>query len=350
VALATSAFGFAAMGVVAIGLGFLQYRRIRAELRRQRSSHEDAFASALVDAEHAARAVVRLTAAADQLRDWSEIIGRLVHRPWGEPPAVEDAGGGDPPSRSLRAVDVVRTQFSPEAVTRLSAVVRRDLTGRGWLTDCYTGASRRAMEALAARWGLRPDESLPDPDDDVTAGLYGRRLELARSSLLGWLRSESGVLGRDVASLVGVRCTEDGPALLNSAGALPATDASYFLCALNPADGNEGPAPFVSTLWRDNVLMNTPSRVASVSLWLPESFVPRVGELPSGTAKLMVHPFRPPAESGGRFLAGSVRVDLAHPCVPEHLSVFRRPAATPHSLPEPVVRTTAKNGSSSKEY
>jgi hypothetical protein len=349
-ALATATLGLAVLGLVAIGLGFLQYHRTGAELRRRRWCREDTFAFALLNVEHAARAVVRLTAAHGRLCDWTEIIGRLVHRPWGEVTSVEESSSGDAPSPPLRAVDVVRTEFSAEAVTRLSAVVRRDLTGRGWLTDRYAAVSRRAMEALAARWGLRPDDPLPDPDDELTVRIFGRHLELPRSSLLTWMRSESGVLRRDVESLVGTRCTQDGLTLLSSAGAVPATDASHFLCALSPVDGDEGPAPFISTLWRDEALMNTPSRVASIALWLPEPLAGAVSELPPGMTKLTVHPFRPPTEPGGRFLAGSVRVDLAHPCVPEHLSVFRRAAATPPSLHEPVVLPAAKNGSSSKEY
>lgn len=126
---------------------------------------------------HAAREVLRLSSLYEQLQEWTEVLGWIVHKPW----AVTTKVGSEVDEArnaplGLAAMQVVITPPDPERVRGLGLRARRQITRSGWLGHVWASMSRSAYQTARVRMGLDPEKELPSPEDDDPTAVAVRRI------------------------------------------------------------------------------------------------------------------------------------------------------------------------------
>lgn len=167
--------------LLAMFLAFLRFQRRMFQLDHQMELRRAEYDAAEQTAVKAARRLLVLLANYQQLREWGEIIGWLVHHPESELAEADDEAADvdmEMPSshRIGYAVDGGEKDF------RLAAKVGRRVFGRGWLAALYSDVEHTVMAELKHDQGLDARDPDPDPDWDV-------RSPSARSYLLDSIAS-----------------------------------------------------------------------------------------------------------------------------------------------------------------
>lgn len=293
---------------------FFGYRRYvvamhRWEVDARRTIHE--FKQSVLDLYHASDAVVRLASIYQQLADWAEIIGWVVHRPWSDyrpSPAV----ARDFESEAANALVLLDVDPGQDHIQDLGQYARRDLFRCGWLGPVYEEAAAAASSRAAARQGLGSSQRL-DPDLDTPYEQNG-----ARTSLLADLRvgtpsdeQQEHMVERVGAFVTALPASEVFPELVEFDG--QEVPMSVFLDTAPPAEGAKS---FEATMFTSEALVNGKQNVARSELWQWEA-----GEHSSIT-RTIVGSSAPTTDSLGGYLLRTVRFDRSERTPPAAWAIF----------------------------
>ncbi|WP_426571348.1 hypothetical protein [Aquihabitans sp. McL0605] len=178
--------------LVVLVLAFIRIARQLAQNEHRRKRAFEAWLHAEQRAHHAAKQVTRFCSLYWQFLDWSEIVGGLVHRPWGEPPifSVVDRLGDAPSTRSTLFASAAPV---PEKLVGAVSQGQKAVMTVGWLSTLLSqllSLSTTRYSAISAT----PIEQV-DPDHDVS----GSGLILRRATDTGEeIRTSRGNVLRDV--------------------------------------------------------------------------------------------------------------------------------------------------------
>ena len=160
--------GVVALVAIIVGwlVAFISFMRTLFQLQHRLERDNAEYKAAVHAAISAAESIVQLSSLNRQFRDWAEIVGWMVHHPETSLATPEDVAvpGMDlavPASHQLAVAD-----RDERAMTRLAAVVGRDMFGSGWLVGLFGAYRDAAMESLRYELGHSDATAPPDPDHD----------------------------------------------------------------------------------------------------------------------------------------------------------------------------------------
>jgi hypothetical protein len=148
---------------------FYPYARRQFRIANARQEWLDEYKRARFVAEHEAKELLRLAAAYEEFLDWAVILGAVLHRPGGAPPAAA------PDTVDLGAVPVPEAVAVSEAVAdprqrlRLAAVIGRRHFHRSWASGLLDSFTRASMAELKYEKGRNPGDPDPQPEVDREA-------------------------------------------------------------------------------------------------------------------------------------------------------------------------------------
>ena len=154
------------LGVMAMCYAMYQRRLFQLWHRRDRENEE--YLHAIRCATESAYGIVRLASLNEQLQDWADVIGWMLHHPSAEladeapPESIEDRITLPASHRFGRGI------WSDTRLQRLGAIVGRDLFGRSWLSNLFIAWREDAMRAYAYAHGADVEANLPEPDWDTS--------------------------------------------------------------------------------------------------------------------------------------------------------------------------------------
>jgi hypothetical protein len=306
----------------------------------------------------------RLASVYEVLTDWGEIIGWMLHRPFGATAGADTAAGmpGPPLPEAFRFGE---GQVSREHFDDLVVRTARDVFGPGWVLALYAVVERAIMERLGAASGLTCDD-LPNPDmapaaetvamhtaqmvDDpppaeATDG-EGEDKEDEPSSLMNrwnarqrliedFRRGNCGeVARRHVTALIREALRRYSPEQLlptvtideeDRPGASGPTRATDFLRSIMPRGSDSAPCPPAMTrLFTPEGQIHEKSRVARVHLWCPKALMSSDGELtvPEHPDVEVVPDGFGERDGDGGYRVQITRLDVTVDCEPTDLEIF----------------------------
>lgn len=293
--------------------------------RRFAADHERAVA--ITTYEHACDSVgpllievSRLHQCYQQFLDWSEVVGTMVHRPFGPPLAFRGRNHGSWVG-GLHAHRVGEGVAGADTMTALTNAQLAGVFTPSWLAEAY-GTAQSSVTARYARL-TASTEAAADPDRDTTSGLVidpvaqrsPRRFvrdQMADGSPLHDLRVAvmDEVLGR---------LARDTPDRL--ADSVDGTDPLAWLLAAVPRDQA---APFTASLWTiDGRETATTDRIARRAVWVAAGLA---GHTPDADTGVEVHRL---AANTSALVSTVVCVDLSHLTTAGHLAVFGTELSVP---------------------
>jgi hypothetical protein len=165
----------------------------------------------------------RLASVYDILTDWGEIIGWMLHEPFG-------AGGREAALSSLdrsRLPQALQFGTGPAdgELDRLVNATARDVCGRGWVTNLYTTVEREVMDDMGTS---TPGGEAPDPDYSPAADHVDATLS-------------SHAAAPDSAAPDSARAADDAATgAQTDPGAAPAAGAGQPVAAYTDPDPDDG--------------------------------------------------------------------------------------------------------------
>ncbi|MGH3754930.1 MAG: hypothetical protein ACRDRP_19980, partial [Pseudonocardiaceae bacterium] len=281
----------------------------RFQLANQRNPALERCLGAFERAEHAAHALVRLSAAYEQYLDWAAAIGWVLRS--APPPAGR--GGEDPLDdcdlATPHAMAVAEGRTDGQRRTHLAFGVGKLAVRRGWIGACFAEFSQRQMALLTHSWWRADHEPAPDPDVEPIARrqLVGALASQdAEPPLTGWMR------GR-VADFLATRPAQDLFTGLDDANGQPLPDppAAFLTAIFPPPDPDPRPDGFAYRLWR--IRPGGPAITVRTAAWKPASV-----SLPPTIAAEDLDPREDPAA----FTLLTARLDATPPMPLTDLSIF----------------------------
>jgi hypothetical protein len=243
---------------------FLRYQRRMFKIEHRRDRENAEYHAAVTDTFHAAAGLVRLGSMYQQLQDWGEITGWMLHHPEGELDATEDiAVEVDLAAPASHRIGLA--QWDDGSMRRLAAIVGRSLFGRSWLSNLFVEYRDASMAQL--RYELGHDESAPEPDPDWDVRTPGPRpylLAQLQKRQLAKLWTDRSV---DVVQelLNDVNPNELLDSIEDEFGSTPASDFLYGI--LSDRRGYAEPADMAIPLWTNEARMHMRQQVADTVLW-----------------------------------------------------------------------------------
>lgn len=149
----------------------LQYRDLE-----QRMAYEHAEDSAWVSAGEIVKLVDRYV----EFLDWSEVIGHFVHRPWGNPTAIQPAASTLDRTDVPRALGTAQGYITQQSVRSMRARALRQIITTGWLTSLFSPIRDEVLEQLRVDLGLDDASEVIDPEADSGHGHEAPRQRLLR--------------------------------------------------------------------------------------------------------------------------------------------------------------------------
>lgn len=294
-------------GLILLLLGmtasFLPYHRAKYQFERrlQLLIAEREFACDLLL--HSAAEVTRLTEIYRQFVQWAEILGYVVHAPWGSDPWVPPEPDTTPLPEDLPPATTYGSGVvGADQLAALANQAARELQQQGWLGDVYHQIVDSSMATLVRTEGRPADEKVT-PDEDSPLTPNG-----ARDFLLDDLRRHrpQGEARRSAFGKISSFCSGVSP---ESAFETVVTgdgerhDVRAFLTAIQPK-GNEEEL-FDQLLWTPGARLAHANRVERTLVWAPEAL--RGTE--TGRASVRFVPAS--ITDSGAHLLELVRVDLS---------------------------------------
>ncbi|GAB3900533.1 hypothetical protein GCM10029964_088020 [Kibdelosporangium lantanae] len=221
--------------------------------------------------------VDRLTSLYDVLLDWSEVIGWMLHEPYGQ---AVGAGTGVSDARRPEAFRVARPEVTDEQFDDVIRGVTKDVFGNGWIGLLYTTVRDAILPDPDGQGDgqVDPDKSPgPGPGRDVDDPnrprharaklLWGFRLgncgAVAKDELTDRIRTAMRQLPPEAVMPMVTVVDNDAPA-----GAPEST--MDFLAAVLPDPTEDAPSqPLASTVFSDHGLLAGRTSVDRVYLWGP---------------------------------------------------------------------------------
>ena len=192
--------GLSWLGVLAVVLAFtsvaylstaraevrLEYRLREIEHRPERLRREH---------NHAANEVARLTVLNEQLREWADIVVKVIHRPWGTEPDTPRDTPWEAPSETLSFV-CARPELNPDVVAGEVIRLRREICRPRWLSAVYLELQKEWAHRYQQLAGWSTNHDLAADSDTSTARapiaslptgdtVYGPRLQFASEVVSG---------------------------------------------------------------------------------------------------------------------------------------------------------------------
>ena len=300
----------------------------RITLDHERSTAE--FVWHLEGARSCAREMVRLAALYEQLRDWAEVLGWLVHRPEGQRRAVRSRAE---PAHQLRhplALCFATGCQTPESSASLRAETIAQLFPTGWLTETYGTYLRAAephLEEAAGGRAIDPDVDLHGRTrtafrmllrDDALAEVWWAR---SRFELGQWLGRKSAF---ELFPLVEPIVPPGEVAKVGSDLPTPERhDARAFLAELLPSPDSAAQTPIALALWAPNALQRHAHYSQQTMIWAPPSAFPRDGANTRPSDGVTFHVTGPVNDAASDvYVLSVIRLDLAREVPSTDLLLF----------------------------
>ncbi len=282
IAAATGVFLLVAV-TVASAWGYLKYCRDMFALEYKLDQHRHREEEMIAELQHCLHEVQRLARRYIELQDWSEIIGRIVHAPFGRDTVDVEVDETVTVDESMLPSSFIASRGTPapEKVNRLGQIFMREMFTAGWLSEAYLNCLQRAIETLDENLGI-VDAGL-SPDNDTDDALVRRQLAAALrdGTATGREREEQLAKLRDFCEqrrsseiLGGVEFADEVTGLVEH------LSVGSFL-----EDLLQGGESYVSS--RLLALANVDHRITSAVAWAPIGEVETVGE------SVAVRPFTP---------------------------------------------------------
>jgi hypothetical protein len=319
------------VGLVVAAFAYLRYCRAMFQLEHRLRLRVTAFDEAFEAAYQALCEISRLSSLYVQYLDWADILGWLVHHPWGDvgdEPALDPTTGPDL-ARMPKAFGMATASTPVDQLEPLASRFSNDLFHGGWLTQTYLTAGERATAILRSRRGL-PDSVDLRPEVDTPAAPNGSRTALLEQLRTGNAQRDrrNGMLD-EFAHFCEHRDPGEILADVQQQGGSHVIEATTVDAFLTGAIGD----PEESVL--DRAIIETPDghEVDRLRLWVPPAYAQRPA-LPS-TATLATA--RVVAEPGRAYLVGLITMESSRPLRPSALSLFARaPVPPPRPSRDPV--------------
>jgi hypothetical protein len=299
---------------------FARYLRRLFQIEHRRDRENAEYSAAVSSAFHAADQIVRLGAGYQQLQDWAEITGWMLHHPEGELAGLDDVDDVDTALQTPASHRLGLASWDEGSMRRLAAIVGRNLFGRSWLSNLFVEYRDAAMAQLRYELGHDDATPAPDPDWDVRAPgprpylleqLQGR--ELAKM----WAQRSVGVVQ---SHLNEINPNDLLDTVEDQSGTSSAGDFLYGILA--DQRGRSVPADVAIFLWGNEARMHQRQRVAASILWSSNPIPDDV----EGTREGLV--WRTPVEERSVHDVLVVRVDRCAPVPFTDLELFA-PALAP---------------------
>ena len=266
--------------LVGMTILFIRYLRRMFQLKHRLAMENAAYQAALSDAVDAAGALVRLGSIHEQLQDWAQIIGWMLHHPEG---GLGDGSGEVQVEVGLRtpashSIGVAR--WEETVLRRLAAIVGRDIFGRSWLSNLFVRYRDEAMQQLKFEQGM--DASAPSPDPD-----WDPRTPSPRTYLLSRLgsREPAKAWTEDTITAIGEQLnTIDPNDLLDRVvGEADETSADDFLYGIlaDRSPGSE-PGDLALFLWSNDARFYQRQKTDRTVVWSSNPVPQRFGDLVRG--------------------------------------------------------------------
>ncbi len=335
-------WGLALVSTALLALPVIYYRSFRryvqtvnqAQYRVALSAHT--FGQAVAAARQAAAEHTRLWAMYLQMRDWAEIQGWVLHRPWTPEPAPDATDAAktaqpvreaDPrvPTAYQDAVGTVGEETRSQLAARLAARVTR----QGWASRVYLTSAAQGREAFNRSHGRRAEDAFGDADTDVPQAATGARADLLGGLASGaYARSATDeAVGEAVEFCAGLQPQEAFDRVQPSADDLEVTSPDVFLTELVPEAGG---LLFLSPgLFDASAMPAQPHQVRRVWVRAPESVVTETlsqrRDAPGTSRDGMDIGVSSVDVSARRMLVQAVRLDETDPLDPLVLALFGVP-------------------------
>lgn len=255
-------------------LFYLRYLRRVFQIEHRRDRENAEYLAAVSNSLHAAGNLVRLGSHYQQLQDWSEIIGWMLHHPERDLGEIED-GQVQIDLAAPASHRIGRAGWDDRSMRRLAAIVGRSMFGRSWLSNLFVEYRDTAMRQLRYELGL--DESAPEPDPDWDTRAPGPRTylldQMKRRQLARIWTAKSVEVVQELLNEI------DPNELLDSVeddhGECTAVEFLYGI--LSDRRGHAERADMALFLWSNQARMTERQRVDHTVLWssnpLPEDVV-----------------------------------------------------------------------------
>jgi hypothetical protein len=340
---------FVALVAVVIGLvgllgwlfgwfwAYLKYRKALFRLVHQYDTERALYAHATEEAIHSAREVARLTDLYSQLVDWAEIVGWMVHHPWGRSLAFSDPmpGPGSLDATSLpSAMSIGRASTTDAQLNNLSARCVNRVFQRGWLTGLYGDLERREKERWAYEQACTPGDRQVDPDRDTPLMPTG-----ARQLMLDLLRSggaQNGNVEHTVATIEQF-CVEQEPGDVFAVVEPLVVDEDMALARSEPLDTvlgrilpptTTGPEPFAGRrFFSAQGRVDQDNRVVESIVSAPRALIDDA-PAEAGAAKVSTTEIELQVALGQPYVLKAIRLDRSQALEADKLALFDGPAGT----------------------
>ena len=280
--------------------------------------------------------VSRLHQCYQQFLDWSEVIGAMVHRPFGPPLAFRGRNHGSWVG-GLQAHRVGEGVAGADTMTGLTNAQAAEVFTRSWLANAYSSAESGVTARYSKLTASTSDAS--DPDRDTTTGVVVD--PVAQRSPRVFMREQIA----DGAPLQDLRVTVMHDVLARLAHETPdklsdevngADPVPWLMAAVPRVDA----APFTAALWTSDGLSEIHGdRIARRSVWIAAGLT----EQASSTIVdgVEVHGLQ---ANTSALVSTVVCVDLSNLLQASHLAVFGPDASAPIGdvpvPPQPGSRST----------
>lgn len=302
---------------------FVKYQRTLFRLRHRAERGVGEFEHAWAQAQRAAVEASRLGSLYQQMVDWADVVGWVVHHPWSRSSIAVQAAAG-PSSLGAEglpaAMSVAVAEAPDERLHTLGVRYGRRIFDRAWLHELYEQLLAQQTARFCSTNALELDSPQADPDVDTPQVPNGARAHLleglasgdAQGSLLDATLADIAEFCReqppedifeDAEPLDGARSQAENPDALGA-----------YLQRIVPT-GDEmilSRAGFSST-----GVIGDSHAVKATSVWVPGFLLADAAAAGGEVRELPVH-----VAAGEPYLLNAVRVDVTVPQLPEHLGVF----------------------------
>jgi hypothetical protein len=301
-------------------LAFIWYERRILWLHNQQTLALHRWQQSVHAAQHVGEEAVRLAAAYEQMRDWSEIIGWMLHRPEGivaESTAIEERSAAGPFPLALQ---LAVGRSSETQVAQLTAGVSRTVYSKAWLGNLFALYHQAASKGFNKRLGLR-DDTGPDLDREISSPEPRRALLQALEQgtyAFRWHNSVRKAVQKYLTDLGPEEIFDElaWPESVTPPPALRDVGPSEFLAGIEATDGT-GIESFAGSTFSDAARLKRLDQVHKSVIWSSARSTRKTdADDPSVTRNFS-------SSENSEFLA-SLRLDLSDNCAISDTTLFTR--------------------------
>ena len=294
-------------------LAFAMYAKVEFAVLNARERDHHRLTSALDGAVHNAEEVARLGSLYRQLVAWSEIIGAVLHRPWGTPSVTAAAEVAAPLKRGVAAASFAAGRSSDAQRVSLINEVSNSIFTRGWISEVYGRIQQAALATLAEKKAL---PVAPDPDIDTPQAGNGALTHLQEEIADGMYGQVAVRIGRaKVADFCGTcppsRLVSEVDQTADDGGSVTIDE---FMGRLIPSDEAR---LLAGDIWTEAARAARSHEVGAIEIWGPGIAEPLVVD-----PKVRWFPLRDVELPGGGLGIKAIRLDLSEPCSRESLRII----------------------------